>query len=50
MTARSLELVFESSEDTFNWPPGTPDLKCSLKNNGKSRADLWAFAGQVYMI
>ena len=47
LTARSLELIYESSEATFNWPPGSPDLKCSLKNSGKSRADLWAFAGQV---
>ena len=46
MAARTLELIFEC-DMTFNWPPGTESFDCSLKNSGKSRADLWAFAGQV---
>ena len=29
------------------WPPGAPFLTKSLKSNGKSRADLWAFAALV---
>ena len=46
MAARTLELIFESDKN-FNWPPGTESFECSLRNSGKSRADLWAFAGQV---
>ena len=28
-----------------DWPKGTPSLSVTLKESGKSRADLWAFAG-----
>ena len=43
LTARSLELIYRKTD----WPPGTPELAQSLFESGKSRADLWAFAGQV---
>ena len=40
LTARSLELIFTVP----NWPPGAMVLPVSLRESGKSRADLWAFA------
>ena len=43
MSARSLELIYTDK----NWPPGAASLPESLKNSGKSRADLWQFAGNV---
>ena len=43
MTARSLELIYTVPD----WPPGARALPISLKDSGKSRADLWAFAGSV---
>ena len=41
MVARSLELIYTVA----NWPPGARALSQSLKDLGKSRADLWQFAG-----
>ena len=32
---------------TIDFPSSAPSLKVSLKDSGKSRADLWAFAGMV---
>ena len=46
VTAKYLELIYESDADN-NWPPTSPVLERSLKNTGKSRADLWQFAGNV---
>ena len=46
VTAKYLELIYESDEQN-NWPPNTRVLKKSIKNTGKSRADLWAFAANV---
>ena len=43
LTARSLELIYTVAD----WPPGAPVLPVSLKESGKSRADLWQFAGNV---
>ena len=43
LAARSLELIFTVP----NWPPGAGILTTSLKESGKSRADLWQFAGNV---
>ena len=43
MSARSLELIYTDK----NWPPGATSLPESLKNSGKSRADLWQLAGYV---
>ena len=43
LTARSLELIYTVTD----WPPGAPVLSVSLKESGKSRADLWQFAGNV---
>ena len=43
LTARSLELIYTVTD----WPPGAPVLAVSLKESGKSRADLWQFAGNV---
>ena len=43
MSARSLELIYTLTD----WPPGARSLPVSLKESGKSRADLWAFAGSV---
>ena len=42
-SARSLELIYRRTD----WPPGTTEFSQSLFESGKSRADLWAFAGQV---
>ena len=41
VTAKYLELIYESDGES-NWPPGTRVLDVSLKNSGKTRADLWA--------
>ena len=46
VTAKYLELIYESDADN-NWPPTSPVLDKSLKDAGKSRADLWQFAGNV---
>ena len=43
LTARSLELIYTVAD----WPPGAPVLPVSLKESGKSRADLCQFAGNV---
>jgi len=43
LAARSLELIFTVP----NWPPGAGVLTTSLKESGKSRADLWQFAGYI---
>lgn len=43
LAARSLELIFTVP----NWPPGAGVLTTSLKESGKSRADLWQFAGNI---
>jgi len=39
--AIALEEVYTNA----TWPPGAPPLNISLWGTGKSRADLWAFAG-----
>merc|ERR1719322_141701 len=41
VTVRSLELIYTVPD----WPPGAKILSQSLKESGKSRADLWQFAG-----
>ena len=44
--AEHLELIYK----TIDWPfttPVNPKLKVSLYQSGKSRADLWQFAGLV---
>ena len=46
MTARSLELIYNSNVAT-NWPPKSKVLQESLRDSGKSRADLWQFAGNI---
>jgi len=46
MTARSLELIYNSNA-AVNWPPQSKVLLESLKESGKSRADLWQFAGNI---
>ena len=43
MTVRSLELIYT----TTDWPPGSNPLPKTLKESGKSRADLWQFAGNI---
>ena len=43
LSARSLELIYTLAD----WPPGAKDLPTSLKESGKSRADLWQFAGNI---
>ena len=43
MSARSLELIYTLAD----WPPGAPSLSESLRESGKSRADLWQFAGNL---
>ena len=44
VTVRSLELIYTRTD----WPPGGARfLSKSLKNSGKSRADLWQFAGNI---
>ena len=43
LSARSLELIYTLTD----WPPGAKELSSSLKESGKSRADLWQFAGNV---
>ena len=41
--ARHLEKIYK----TINWPYVKPTLEVSLHQSGKSRADLWQFAGLV---
>ena len=41
--AEKLELIYT----TIDWPFQTPSLETSLFQSGKSRADLWQFAGLV---
>ena len=43
MIAEKLELIYT----TLDWPLVTPSLEVSLYQSGKSRADLWQFAGMV---
>ena len=43
LSARSLELIYTLTD----WPPGARKLSTSLKESGKSRADLWQFAGYI---
>ena len=43
MSARSLELIYTLTD----WPPGAPNLTETLRESGKSRADLWQFAGNI---
>ena len=43
LSARSLELIYTLTD----WPPGAKGLPTSLKESGKSRADLWQFAGNI---
>ena len=43
VSARSLEFIYTLTD----WPPGAPSLPESLKESGKSRADLWQFAGNI---
>merc|ERR1712223_626862 len=45
LTARSLELIYTVPD----WPPGAPALPVSLKESGKSRADLWQFAEMLVL-
>ena len=40
---KALEYVYD---DPY-WPPGAEPLETSLKDSGKSRADLWQFAANV---
>ena len=40
---KALEYVY----DDPTWPPGAQQLEVSLKDSGKSRADLWQFAANV---
>ena len=42
-TARALEKIYTN----LTWPTSAPSVNVSLKDSGKSRADLWAFAAQV---
>ena len=41
--AEKLELIYT----TIDWPFLTPSLDVSLRQSGKSRADLWELAGLV---
>ena len=43
LSARSLELIYTLTD----WPPESLKLPVSLKESGKSRADLWQFAGKL---
>ena len=43
MAARSLEFIYTLTD----WPPQSKKLSVSLKDSGKSRADLWQFAGKL---
>ena len=43
MSARALEMIYTLT----NWPPKARALPVSLKDSGKSRADLWQFAANV---
>ena len=46
MTADILEEIFTNK----NFPKKTPSLTKSMKESGKSRADLWAFASIVALL
>ena len=39
--------VMEEIYTNPNFPKNTPELEVSIKDSGKSRADLWAFAALV---
>lgn len=43
LSAGSLELIYQVAD----WPPGAKSLSVSLLESGKSRADLWQFAGNI---
>ena len=43
MTVDVLEEIYTNAD----FPKGTPDMQISLAEEGKSRADLWAFAALV---
>ena len=43
VTVKALELIYKNA----SWPSNSRTLGRSLFESGKSRADLWAFAGQV---
>jgi len=43
VTVKALELIYKNT----SWPSNSRALNTSLFDSGKSRADLWAFAGQV---
>jgi len=43
MTARSLELIYTLTD----WPLSSPALSQTLRDSGKSRADLWQLAANV---
>ena len=42
-TVKILELIYTNK----SWPDNAPSLPISLKDSGKSRADLWQFAANV---
>ena len=42
-TVKALEMVYTDA----SWPANTPALPLSLRDSGKSRADLWQFAANV---
>jgi len=42
-TVKALELIYTST----SWPSSARSVNVSLKDSGKSRADLWAFAATV---
>ena len=42
-TVYVLELIYTNA----SWPEGSPKLPQSLRDSGKSRADLWQFAGLI---
>ena len=44
LSARTLELIYTMTD----WPPGSKTLPFSLRESGKSRADLWQFAGTLH--
>ena len=42
-TVKVLELIYTNA----SWPSNAPSLEISLRDSGKSRADLWQFAANV---
>ena len=40
-------IALEKIYTTIDWPLLEPSLEISLKQSGKSRADLWQFAGKL---